>query len=216
MKQHQGIWLPDHEQHLIEWMTKGGEMVNGRGTYQIKKLRAALEYCTRYTNAIDIGAHVGMWSMRLGEAFETVTAFEPVADHRECFTANVGAQKNVLLYPYALGADRGLVKIETEGGSSGNSCARPCEDGDVMMRALDSFDFHNVDFIKIDCEGFEEQVVLGARETFQRCHPCVIVEQKAKPLADNYGKTGTPAVDLLIGMGARVRRVISGDYIMTW
>ena len=31
MFQHQGIWLPDGEKHFPEWMTRNGEIVNGKG-----------------------------------------------------------------------------------------------------------------------------------------------------------------------------------------
>ena len=84
------------------------------------------------------------------------------------------------------------------------------------MRTLDSFGFTDVDFVKIDCEGYEEQVVQGGRETFLRWKPCVIVEQKQHIMSKNFGIAGTPAVDLLKELGAIVRKEISGDYIMTW
>jgi hypothetical protein len=84
------------------------------------------------------------------------------------------------------------------------------------MRTLDSLEFSGVDFLKIDCEGYEHHVIAGARETLLRCKPCVIVEQKPHKLGPNFGIKGTPAVDALKALGAEVRREISGDYIMAW
>jgi hypothetical protein len=82
------------------------------------------------------------------------------------------------------------------------------------MRTLDSFGLSNLDFLKIDCEGYEHHVIEGAIETLLRCKPCVIVEQKPHKLGPNFGIKGTPALDLLKEMGYRVAREIGGDYIM--
>ena len=89
MFQHQGIWLPDGEKHFPDWMTKNGEIVDGRGTYQIRKLRAAMEHCRQFRVAVDVGAHVGLWSMQLLKRFARLHAFEPVAEFRACYERNV-------------------------------------------------------------------------------------------------------------------------------
>lgn len=88
--------------------------------------------------------------------------------------------------------------------------------GAVELRTLDSYGFADVDFLKIDCEGYELEVLKGAKDTLARCKPCVIVEQKARCLRDNYGISGAPAVDLLRELGAKVRAEISGDWILSW
>lgn len=47
----------------------------------------------------------------------------------------------------------------------------------VPVRTLDMFDFKDVDYLKIDVEGFEKKVLLGAKRTLDRCNPLIIVEQ---------------------------------------
>lgn len=217
MFQHQGIWLPKGEKHFPEWMTNNGELVDGKGTYQIKKFRAAMRQVRQFRCAVDIGAHVGLWSMQLAKHFLAVVAFEPVAAFRECFELNTAAKKCVL-HPCALGAAPGRVAMEIpslDGGldTGGTHIAGA---GDIEMRTLDSFDMPYVDFIKIDCEGYELEVLKGARETLERSRPCVIVEQKPHKLGPNFGIHGTPAVDFLVAMGAKQRAVLSGDYILSW
>ncbi len=218
MFEHQGIWLPDGEKHFPDWMTKNGEIVDGRGTYQIKKLRKAMEYVKQFRCAIDVGAHVGLWSMQLAKQFRVIHAFEPVQAFRACYDRNVTANgAHVLLYPCALGAQRGQARMRVNPADTGGThIAEVSDEGDVEMRRLDDFDFDEVDFIKIDCEGYEEAVLLGAKETLMRWEPCVIVEQKPHKLSENFGTKGTPAVDLLLEMGARVRAHLGGDYVMAW
>src|SRR3990167_8000262 len=111
MFSHQGIWLPDGERHFPVWMTQNGEMVDGRGTYQIKKLREAMGYVTHWRTAVDIGAHCGLWSMHLAKKFQSLHAFEPVPLFRQCFEKNVIA-RNVQLYACALGSVTGKVRMK--------------------------------------------------------------------------------------------------------
>lgn len=229
MIKHQGVWLPDGEKHFPEWMTRNGEIVAGRGTYQIKKLRAALEHVTRWRCAVDVGAHVGLWSMQLAPRFEQLHAFEPVEAFRQCWTRNMeGHTGHSLLYPVALGVKRGHVVMTIpplaggidSGGTHvgqvlGEDDTRPQGSLTAPLHALDEFSFE-VDFLKVDCEGFELEVLKGARETLERCHPCVIVEQKPHKLGPNFGIKGTPACDYLRTLGAVQRRELSGDFIFSW
>ena len=220
----QEIWFPDGEKHFPDWMTKNGEIVDGKGTYQIKKWRACIPWIKRFDTAIDIGGHVGLWSMQMLKRFKRVRAFEPVEDFRRCFRLNCNVfdqdtiDNDVHLYDCALGAAPGRVamKIPLLDGGLDTGGTHVGGDGDIEMRTLDSFSFSEVDFIKIDCEGYEHHVIEGARETLLRCRPCVIVEQKPHKLGPNFGIKGTPAVDLLQAMGAHVRKVLSGDYILTF
>lgn len=221
MFRHQGIWLPDGEAHFQHWMTKSGEIVDGRGTYQVKKWRACIPHIKHWRTALDVGGHVGFWSIQMAPRFERVEAFEPVADFRACYVENVGAVRGVTLHACALGAAAGMVRMTTpplDGGidSGGTHVDATAESGDVEMRTLDSFEFENVDFLKIDCEGFEHHVLIGAKDTLLRCKPCVIVEQKQHKLGPNFGIKGTPAVDFLRGIGAKERIVLSGDHILSW
>ena len=209
---HQGIWLPDGEKHFPSWMDKNGEIVGGRGTYQIKKWRACIPYIKQWRTAVDVGGHVGFWSLQMAAKFASVQAFEPMPVFRACFVKNV-PNENVHLHRYPLGDRDRDVGMAYDPADSGGTHVKG--DGDMKMRTLDSFGFEDMDFVKIDCEGYEHHVIAGARETLERCKPCVIVEQKQRKLSENFGITGTPAVDLLKGMGYTVRREIGGDYILT-
>lgn len=216
MFEFQGMWLPDGEKHFPEWMAKNGEIVSGRGTYQMKKIRASLETCARRRTAIDVGAHVGFWSIHLAAHFKMLHAFEPMAQFRECFLRNV-TSKNVILYPVALGDRRGNVQMAySPSDSGGTHVANHVLEGGIQLNPLDEYDFADVDFIKIDCEGYEHYVIEGARETIARWKPTVIVEQKIHKLASNYNLKGKPAVDILLSMGGEVVRSLSGDHIVVF
>lgn len=212
MKKLHGWHFPDHEKHLPEWMEhpKNKLVLNGRIAYQGQKQVAAIELCKERRTAVDVGGHIGLWSFNLANWFENVRAFEPVAEHRACFEANVPFD-NVELHAIALGSEPGSVSMKTEDGSSGNTTV--AGDGDIPMMTLDSIGLSYVDFIKIDCEGYEENVLRGAERTLERWKPVVIVEQK-RDMATRFGLKVLGAVEFLTERGYRVAKEISGDYIM--
>jgi FkbM family methyltransferase len=208
MKDVNGIWLPDHEQHLLEYAAKGD---NGKWTYQLHKLLEAYKYSKGTTLAIDVGGHCGLWSKELVKLFDNVVAFEPVQEHRECYVKNVKAN-NYTLHPVALGEKEGTCSIHTSKGSSGDSWVDGT--GDIPVKTLDSFNL-DPDFIKLDCEGYEYFALKGGEEMLKRAKPCIIVEQKPGK-AKNFGLKETQAVTYLLSLGAKLRGSIAGDYILSW
>lgn len=191
-------------------MDKAGEIVDGRGTYQIKKLRRALTYCASFRTAIDIGAHVGMWTMQLAKRFEKVQSFEPMTSHVECFLKNVDAG-NVMLHQYALGQERKQVSMHSTPNSSGDTYVQSGDD--VEMIRLDDLALESVDFVKLDCEGYEFFALMGGMQTIRKWRPVIIVEQKPGK-AQKFGLGETDAVQLLESVGYRQAEVLAGDYIM--
>lgn len=196
-------------------MDKAGEVVDGRGSYQIAKLRKALSYCKSFRNAVDVGAHVGMWTMQMAKRFDHVYSFEPVAAHRECFAKNV-TEPNVTLEACALGERYGMVGIVSAPTSSGDShvaVGNGRDDGDIQLVPLDHFALMDVDFIKLDCEGYELFALRGGEATILRDKPVIIVEQKPGK-AQKFGLPETGAVTYLQSLGYRQAECLSGDYIM--
>ncbi len=209
-----GDWyFPDHEEHFIEWMShaKNKVYLNGRLAYQGRKQVATMSHVKQHRVAVDVGAHIGTWAFNLAQVFHTVHCFEPVKDHRLCFVKNTEGLGNIHLHAVALGAEPGTCSIESEKGSSGNSQVRPGED--VEMRTLDSYDLALVHLIKVDVEGWEENVLRGGIETIKRSWPTIIVEQK-RDMHARFGLEHKGAVKLLLGLGYVVAQEYSGDFIM--
>lgn len=232
MFQHQGIWLPDGEKHFPEWMTRNGERVDGLGTYQIKKLREAMKWPSAWRRAVDVGAHVGLWSMQLSKQFGRIEAFEPVPQFRDCWERNMATQMelnrkaehycSLALHHCALGADEKGVFMNVDPADTGGTHIERFHRDDIQpkdlaqQRRLDDFGFTDVDFIKIDCEGYELEVLRGAEQTLAACRPAVIVEQKQHKLGPNFGIKGVPAVDFLREHGMVLRKEMGGDFILSF
>ena len=211
----QSWWLPAGETHLIRWMElKQQRDSEGRICYQKHKLDAALKMVRDFRSAVDVGAHCGLWSRHLVRAFKSVHAFEPVELHRRAFGLNVNGDK-VTLYPYALGEADDLISMKSDPASSGDSVvAGP---GNIPMRRMDDVlsDVSDVDFMKLDCEGYELHALRGGEELLKRCRPVVCVEQKPGK-AQSFGLTEIGAVEYLQSLGAKVRMEIGGDFLLSW
>ena len=226
-----GVWLPATETHFVDWMmtSKRARVVDGKRTYQYHKLEAALAHQPpeRRRVALDIGAHVGLWAMWLTRDYDRVEAFEPVPLFAGILPFNVDMAR-CTLHRTALGAEAGTISIvvplEQTGGAHVAARApvnvkyNPAGETDtwhaIEVVTLDSLDFPTVDFIKIDVEGWEPQVLRGAKETIRRCRPNIVVECKGNDTA--YGETRDAAKTLLESWGMKPLQVLSGDWIMGW
>ena len=216
MKLVDGWYWPDGEQHMLEWIAdpKNRLILNGRPAYQGKKQQLALYHCApdRRRTMVDCGAHIGLWSYNFAHWFDRIEAFEPVSEHGICWQANMQTrQDECSLHPYALGDREDMVTIRVNPTSTGDSWVRG--KGTVPMKTLDSFGFEEVDFIKVDAEGYEEFILRGAEFTLKHWKPAVCVEQK-RDMATKFGLKPMGAVQYLIGMGYKVVGEISGDYIL--
>jgi hypothetical protein len=70
------------------------------------------------------------------------------------------------------------------------------------------------DYIKLDCEGYEYKIIVGAELYIKSCRPVIVVEQKFHKdtgIVDNG-----EAVDLLQSWGARELDRVRNDIILGW
>ena len=139
---------------------------------------------------LDIGANIGCTAILFGELAQNVYAFEPSPTTFSFLEKNIlkSGRKNVTPQNIGLGAEF----LETtltfspsnrSGGFVSNKTqveARHVTEK-ITIRKLDewanSLDLQsNIDFIKIDVEGFEGDVLRGAREMLSANKPVVVLE----------------------------------------
>jgi FkbM family methyltransferase len=201
-------YLPDTEAHMIL-------AIEADDSYQAPHRKHALGFCHNFKVAIDIGAHIGLWARDLSFHFKKVMCFEPVDEFREILRKNLENCSNVEIFPFALGNKTATVSFNVEKKNTGNSHVDPrgTSPHKVQMRTLDSFAVERVDFIKMDCEGYEVEVIKGAEETLKRCRPIINLEQKT--FLPNGGKQ-YDAVRLLESYGARQKGRKVDEIVMGW
>ena len=134
---------------------------------------------------IDAGSYNGIYAIPLSGLFKTVIAFEPSRLQRELLQKNILINKitNVEVHDCALGGSEARLKLKVMGNSGGSNTlgnpsngSLPMEIYEVDVRILDNFNLTNVDFIKIDVEGWELQVLNGAVKTLLTSKPQILIE----------------------------------------
>lgn len=175
-----GWVLPAGEIHFEEFLTTNKECLR-TGEYQKDQRVKALSQVTSFRRAIDIGACVGFWSKDLCERFEAIECFEPLTDPIACLRENLSGYDNWTAHQVALSDWRGTTDFAFNERSIGHSSivAKKVTDPTLMrtkVAKLDDFNFSDVDFIKIDVQFHELQVLRGARRTLERNSPVLCVE----------------------------------------
>jgi FkbM family methyltransferase len=219
MKFVDGWYWPPNEEHMPEWMAdpRNRVILHGRAAYQGQKQLAMYALLSNARTAVDIGGHIGTWSFNLAHWFDTVIAFEPVPLHADCFVKNV-PMENVTLHRVGLGSQPGWATAMPDPSNPEHSTGGTYlkNGGALPIRTLDEFNLHDVDLIKIDVEGRELDVCLGARETLLLCLPIVVIEQKDRE-AKNFGAEPKAALSYLKKLGmVELRPPLSGDYFLGW
>lgn len=155
-----------------------GKSLWNYGEYNPDETEKILSLATGH--CLDIGANFGVISMALVAGGFKVTAFEPQPEVYKLLVENVPTAD---CHNVALGGSAGIAKMgklryseRNNVGGNGIGVVTPFGTIDVPVRTLDSYLFADVGFIKIDVEGFEEQVLIGGAETIKRCKPVLYVE----------------------------------------
>jgi FkbM family methyltransferase len=136
---------------------------------------------------IDVGANVGYVSMlaaRWVGPLGRVYSFEPARQTFDRLRANLALNRVTNVVPFQLGCSSavGEVELVVPGEDLGRShVAQAGEQGErVAIVTLDahfaSQPLDRLDFLKIDAEGHDLEVLKGARELLRRWHPPVLLE----------------------------------------
>ncbi len=157
-------------------------------------------------DVLDIGANIGNHSVFFARFFARVCAFEPNPLAFRMLELNAELSGAIDPYPFGLGSQCGHGRLV---GCEGNMGAMRLEldnlDADsknlVAIHALDelALPFNDIQLIKIDVEGAEHEVLLGARETLRKEQPIIVFEQLQS--AFDCNETETPAVAFLRAEG---------------
>lgn len=211
-----GWWFPDEDTHFCEMLDKNIAKGN-QPVYQEPVRKRSLIFVNNRKVALDIGANIGLWSRDLCNTFETVIAFEPVEQFRDCLKRNVH-HAALQIEECALGETDTTIEMVITEGNTGHSHVdqNTVGTGSIPMRRLDSMNLQDVGYIKIDCEGYELPIVRGAEETIKRCKPIMVVEQKLHEDTGKTRETQFDAAELIKSWGARELARVRHDVILGW
>jgi len=141
--------------------------------------------CSPEGNSIDVGANLGLYSFLISKYTNQLYSFEPNPyPLRYLKKLNKG---NTRIYPIAIGSVNDEVELfipkNPKGWTSNGASLRQLDLGKgmklkVACRTIDSFDFRDIELIKIDVEGCEQDVIDGAMNTIKDWLPNIIIENE--------------------------------------
>jgi FkbM family methyltransferase len=160
-----GEWA-QHEIDLLAYFIRPGSVVVDAGAF--------------------IGTHTRAFSALVG-ATGKVLAFEPrqVAFAILFENAKLAPDNNICVINSALGATQNSVMVQNQRidtkvnyGASKLEALKNQEDAGekVTIATLDVYTLERLDFLKIDVEGMELDVLKGSKETIKRCRPIIFAE----------------------------------------
>lgn len=158
----------------------------------------------------DVGANTGYYGIltaTVGKGRVKVFSFEPVKEHvdimRESLKLN-HLENKITVFPVALSNDDGEISIFLSGTGSTivKGFMNVAEDNqrNVAVKKMDGLilanDMDLPDFIKIDIEGAEYNMLCGSKETIAKSRPIIFVEiiahvQNGKRVFNNTQSTAT-------------------------
>jgi len=156
------------------WKGHAQEILNGNTDMYLH----AKKYIKNFNTAIDGGVHYGYWSMILAQDFENVLCFEGDVRIFGLAKENLKRLSNVILENKAIGNKITNVEVSNNFHRCLNSSmSRVIGPGKTQMITIDSLKLPNLDFIKLDIEGYEIFALKGSKETLVKYKPVVLFEE---------------------------------------
>lgn len=171
-------------------------------------------------HAVDIGANTGEVTNIISSQWNNVTAFEPTPDTFKFLQNNVN--KNVTCKNLGISDAPGTLKFITGKDQrknqivSNNFSKKGWDTISIEVQTLDSFNFTDIDFLKIDVEGHERHVIIGAEKTIKTCKPLIVIEIsfENKVFDKSISKNHSEALDILQSWGYKIKGKFKHDYVL--
>lgn len=207
MKKVYDYWIPDIEVHFPKALKKNYKAC-GIAEYQFQIREEAIKYVKNFDRCVDVGANLGLWTKPLSEKFAHVISFEPLDFAFECLQKNTKG-KNVTLNQFALGNINDKIDMIVTDLNTGRSHVdmNSVGIGSITIKKMDDLDLPYFSFIKLDCEGYEPEVLKGGEKTLKKYRPVMVIE-------DHHKQSETQ--DILKSFG--LTRVFSfkSDHLYIW
>jgi FkbM family methyltransferase len=172
---HPRFYLPEGSD-LAWWDSRGGAP-------ESSLIDWAAQFLQKGDLFLDVGAHIGTWSITYALKGFWVIAFEAQHWLSEILNRNIKLNRvNVVNLGVALSDYQGTANLRApfvDGGGGSIICDFPASSPinlEVQVTTLDSYDLTDVKMMKIDVEGSELDVLRGATATIAASQPVILFE----------------------------------------
>jgi FkbM family methyltransferase len=166
--------------------------------------------------AIDIGANFGLYALNIAKIIGDngkLWAFEPAKSTASCLKSSISENNfnNIVLIQAGLSDRCGVAKLFTSSNSELNSLSQAATGGDqfeiIELLTLDScrkkYGWDQIDFIKMDAEGEELNILKGGEAFLSSASPLIMFE-----LMHGQEVVNLPLVNRFLEMGYNNYRLV--------
>lgn len=167
------IILPRQSQNATEVFVTNADMDWGAEALLAR-------FADRQGDFLDIGAHIGYYSVYLSPLVRRAFAFEPNPELQVALQVNAKLAGNIQVVPIAVSSRTGAGRLTIRGSATstleqaiGPSVEVPLTTIDDFLAARPNIE---VALIKTDIEGHDLYALQGAAKTVARCQPLILTE----------------------------------------
>lgn len=167
------IAVIEGDECISKWVEETGRLDQDRNMLPI-----VLRHISKGDVVIDCGGYIGDMTIAFAKAVHNggvVIAFEPSKDAFECLVYNMQDVSHIVVcVNKGLGSENkrmSIQKVETNDGMN-----YLVDGDDIEVIRLDDYKLVRLDFMKIDCEGHELEVLKGAEKTIEKFRPKMLIE----------------------------------------
>lgn len=154
--------------------------------------------------ALDIGGNIGNHALFFSKFFSTVYSYEANPVTFELLSHNSKLLNNIFVFNSGLGDKEGHFELNQNLGNMGASFIKDDSKTHsnkitVHVQRLDNIELENkkINFIKIDVEGMEANVIRGGIKTIEKHQPIIVFEQHLS----EFKNGSTESIELLKEQG---------------
>lgn len=196
-----------------------GNQLYLRGEFELNELKLCEKFIKSDSNVVDIGANIGIHSIFFSKLAKDgkVLSVEPQVTIYPTLLKNIGKYENIIPLNIAIDSSYNITEFYIASDNAYSSLKDTKRKNILMKKLVVTLPFdiisktiNKIDFIKIDVEGFEYNVLDSMKEVLVRDKPTLFVEIYQ---GINSNSNPTATVDLLLDIGYKAYFVNSNGVL---
>ena len=192
--------IVERDTHIGKWV-----MESKRLDFDQNALPTYLKYFNKNDVLLNVGANIGCYAYAFIDKAKEIVCIEPNDEAFECLQFNLSSYKNIILLHTAVSNKQHPYTIHNEYDNVGMAYVEE-RISDKYTITIDDLKMNQLNFILMDCEGYELKALEGAEKTINQFKPIMVIEINNMTLE----RTNTTREDIfnwLINHGYKFRNI---------
>lgn len=170
----EGWWIIDGDTHISQWVKEARRLDHDQNSLPI-----LYHYVRPGDFVMDIGANLGDHTIAYADWVGSeghVVACECNPEALDCLRKNISKYRNVEIFPYAVHSHETTLYFEEQPNVGASFVSKMIKGQPVKAYSIDKMYLGQLDYLKIDAEGSEVDILMGGKETIIKHQPVLVIE----------------------------------------